>query len=414
MASEKQRLNYVLFLIAASGLATIARAMSLTYLVIKLQSFFGLGPATIGILLGIGPLLGAIAAPFAGSLSDRIGRKAVLIATLLAMTVALVAMGLVETLAAFCIAQVISAVAIAVYEPISRALMSDVCPEPLRLKYFSWRYTASNFGWAVGPLIGLAAGAASAGLFLAAGVGYAIFALALYLLPIPAANETGTAPQQSVSIIESVKAASSDPRLAFFVCGGILMIALYGQWGATLAPYLSANFPNGIEIYAYMGSINGAVVLLGNAFTRRFIQRAGALRALVIGCLLFAVAEIGYLSATGFWGMAISMVIFTIGEILIVPSEYMLVDGIANERNRGSYFGAHSFSSIGNFVGPTLGGLVLGSFGATYLFVMFAGFAVTSAILFSIGTRMPPPKVRTQRAPTASAGTAAGSLFQAT
>ncbi|UXN67335.1 hypothetical protein N8E89_22460 (plasmid) [Phyllobacterium sp. A18/5-2] len=78
---------------------------------------------------------------------------------------------------------------------------------------------------------------------------------------------------------------------------------------------------------------------------------------------MFAFGEIGFLSAAGFWGLAVSMFVFTIGEILVVPCEYMLVDGISNDRNRGSYFGAHSFSTIGNFIGPTLGGAMLGAFG---------------------------------------------------
>ncbi len=48
MKQEKQRLNYVLFLVAGSGLVTIARAMTLSFLAIKLQQSFGLGPAMIG------------------------------------------------------------------------------------------------------------------------------------------------------------------------------------------------------------------------------------------------------------------------------------------------------------------------------------------------------------------------------
>lgn len=67
MKQERQRLNYVLFLVTGSGLVTIARAMTLSFLAIKLQQSFGLGPAAIGALLGIGPLVGAVAASFAGS-----------------------------------------------------------------------------------------------------------------------------------------------------------------------------------------------------------------------------------------------------------------------------------------------------------------------------------------------------------
>ncbi|MGQ3295641.1 MAG: MFS transporter, partial [Shinella sp.] len=132
------------------------------------------------------------------------------------------------------------------------------------------------------------------------------------------------------------------------------------------------------------------------------------LNALVIGCLLFLAGELGFLASSGFWSLAISMVIFTIGEILVVPSEYMLVDGIANDRNRGSYFGAHSFSTVGNFVGPTFGGLMLGAFGGPGMFLLFAALAVGSAILFAIGTRMPPPRASVELIPAAASEGVAG------
>lgn len=409
MDYEKQRLNYVVFLVAGAGLVNVARAMTLSFLAIKLQQTFGLGPAMIGVLLGIGPLVGAVAAPLAGSLSDKVGRKTVLTLTLLSMALAMVGMGIADTVLAFCLAQIVAAVAIAINEPISRALMSDVCPEPMRLKYFSWRYTAINFGFAVGPLIGIAAGAASTTLFVIAGIVYALFALALHLLKVPlhhSVAEPAAAPR--ISVLQSIKTAIRDPRLAFFVGGGTLLVAVHGQWSATLAPYLAGNISGGVEIFAYIVSINGAVVLLGNPFARRFIERAGALNALVIGCLLFLAGELGFLACGGLWGLAVSMAIFTIGEILVVPSEYMLVDGIANDRNRGSYFGAHSFSTVGNFIGPTLGGLMLGAFGGPGMFLLFAAFAAASAILFAIGTRMPPPKASPALTPAAASGDPAG------
>lgn len=403
MKQEKQRLNYVLFLVAGSGLVTVARAMTLSFLAIKLQQSFGLGPAMIGALLGIGPLLGAVAAPFAGSLSDSVGRRTMLTLTLLSMALALIGMGLAESVIAFCFAQIVAAVALAIYEPISRALMSDGCPQPLRLKYFSWRYTATNAGWAIGPLIGIAAGAASTTLFIIAGAVYLAFAVTLHLLHVPI-HKSDDVPQAiaPVPLLESLRAAVRDPRLAFFVGGGTLLMAVYGQWSATLAPYLTSHVAGGMEIYAYLVSINGAAVLIGNPFARRFIERAGALNGLVIGCILFALGEIGFMSAAGFWGLAISMVVFTIGEILVVPCEYMLVDGIANDRIRGSYFGAHSFSTVGNFIGPTLGGAMLGAFGGAGMFLLFAGFAGLSAILFAVGRRLPPPKVAAQQSPAGS------------
>lgn len=63
-----------LLLVVATGVATTARAMTLSFLATVLQQKFGLGPATIGFLLGHGSLMGAIAAPLIGALSDKVGR----------------------------------------------------------------------------------------------------------------------------------------------------------------------------------------------------------------------------------------------------------------------------------------------------------------------------------------------------
>jgi MFS family permease len=368
--------------------------MSMTFLAIELQQVFGLGPAMIGFLLGIGPLLGAIAAPFAGALSDMIGRKTVLVLTLISMAAAMIAIGVARTVVVFCVAQTLAAVAISIYGPISRALMSDLCPEPLRLKYFSWRYTASNVGWTIGPMIGVAAGAASTTLFLSAGAVYAALAFALHLLHLPSAERIDDNDLSAVTpLITSIKVAMGDARLIYFVAGGTLLIAVYGQWSATLAPYLSENIAGGAEIFACLVSINGAVVLLGNSVARHFIECVSAPVALVTGCALFTVSQTGFACSSSLAGFATSMVVFTIGEILVVPSEYILVDGISNEKNRGSYYGAHALSSAGSFLGPTLGGIALDTVGAPAMFALFAGFSAASALLYITGSR-PPPRTR--------------------
>lgn len=148
---------------------------------------------------------------------------------------------------------------------------------------------------------------------------------------------------------------------------------------------------DGVEIFAYLVSINGAVVLIGNPLARRSVERLGALVSLKTGCVLFVISQVGFLGSGDLAGLAISMVVFSIGEILVVPSEYVLVDAIAASHNRGSYFGAHSLSMIGSFVGPTLGGAVLQTLGGSAMFILFALCAAAGAFLYSAGKRMPPP-----------------------
>ncbi|MBB6466163.1 MFS family permease [Aminobacter lissarensis] len=389
---DKTGQTIVLLLIAGSGMVAIARGMSLTFLAIRLQGDFGLSPAWIGVLIGTGPLLGAAISPFAGTISDRIGRRVVLVTALLFAGLGLVGLGLAQSVAAFALAHIVSSVSAAVYEPVSRALMSDAAPEKLRLKMFSWRYLVINAGWAVGPMIGLAIGANSPLPFVIAGLVHFVFAAAIFaVVPAALAERAGQATLQQAPGLRRLGAALRDRRLLFYVGGGTLLMAVYGQWSVTLSQYLTTNVADGMKIFAWLVTTNAAVVVLATAPARLVIERIGPLRAMVLGCLLFLGGELGFAVSTDAAMLIGFMVLFTIGEVLVVPAEYVLVDRISNDGNRGAYFGAHSLSSVGNFIGPLFGGLALGAFGGQGMFMLFAMLAAGSAVLFAIGHAAPPP-----------------------
>jgi len=59
-------------------------------------------------------------------------------------------------------------------------------------------------------------------------------------------------------------------------------------------PYQPCRWRHG---YAYLVLINAAIVLIGNALARQYIERTAAIRGLVIGCMLLAFAQLGFLSA---------------------------------------------------------------------------------------------------------------------
>ncbi|OOG68392.1 MFS transporter [Sinorhizobium sp. A49] len=413
--SERAGRLIALLLIAGSGVVTIAKGMSLTFLAIRLQKDFGLNPASIGALIGAGPLIGAIVSPFAGTLSDRIGRKGVLTAALCMAGLALAGLGLAQSIAAFALAHIISSVAAAVYEPVSRALMSDAAPAHLRLRVFSWRYLAINAGWAVGPLIGVWIGAAYATLFVIAGLMHAAFGFVLFFTVPEARNESlaeTAATSQATGGWRGLVAALRDRRLVFFVIGGTLLLAVHGQWSVTLSQYLNTGFEDGITLFALLVSTNAATVLVASTPARFVIERIGALKALSLGCLLFLLGEIGFAASSGMEMLIASMILFTIGEVLVVPSEYVLVDGISDAGNRGTYFGTHSLSSVGNFLGPLIGGLALGSIGGAGMFLLFALLSAASALVFAIGHSMPPPRPQAARAGAVAGSGIGGDLLR--
>jgi MFS family permease len=112
--------------------------------------------------------------------------------------------------------------------------------------------------------------------------------------------------------------------------------------------------------------------------------------AIVIGGLLMFAGMVGFATSASMWGFIVAMVIFSIGETFIVPSEFAIIDRISPEERRGSYFGAQTFSQLGGFVGPYFGGLLLATWNGTVMFLGVGALALLSAAFYLvIGRRVP-------------------------
>lgn len=79
---------------------------------------------------------------------------------------------------------------------------------------------------------------------------------------------------------------------------------------------------------------------------------------------MFALGDIGFAFSHSLVPMIVSMAIFTLGEILNYPAANMLIDKLAPEHMRGTYFGAQTLTNLGHFMGPWVGGFLLVRYGA--------------------------------------------------
>lgn len=102
--------------------------------------------------------------------------------------------------------------------------------------------------------------------------------------------------------------------------GGVLLVTVHGEMSVTLSQYLQAHIADGVALFGVMMSVNGMTVLLLQAPLTRWTERFSLFRRLVAGVLLMAAGEVGFaFSAEWGWFVA-AMIVFTLGEILIIPS----------------------------------------------------------------------------------------------
>lgn len=372
-------------LLSGTVLARGAAFATLPFLAIYLSRNLDLHPVLIGLTIGISPLSGVVGGFLGGHLSDRFGRMPVMIGSLLSMSLVYFGFMLAETPIWFIILNALNGLSGSFFEPTGQALIADLTEKSKRMRAFSLRYTAINIGASVGPLLGAYLAVVSAkSAFMVTGIMYFIYVLILammmkkYNLSNPAGKEAS-----KVTIASSLKIIGKDKALRYLILGTIIINFGYSQMESNVPQYLESSIANGVFVYSVMLSINAVMVVLLQMPISHFAEKFKTMQVMMAGAVFLSVGMLSFAFVTGWYTAILAIVFITIGEILIFPSSSYLVDQLATDDLRGTYFGAAQFRRIGHFLGPIAGGFLLNEAGGTALFT-FIAFAVLGSILFFI------------------------------
>lgn len=376
-------------LMAGTVFVGLTQAMSMPFLAIYLSETTTLGPAYIGMIAGAGPLAGTVGGFLGGILSDLFGRRKLMILSMMVMAAAFAAFVVVSHPLALLFVSLVKGLAGSFYGTVSKAMMGDLTPADQRFRVFSNRYLANNLGVAIGPMLGAFLGIAGSGTaFLLTALAYVLFAILLGVAckRYAVGDGQGEAAEEKPGLRQMWKVLSRDTALLAFVFGGILLVTVHGQMSVTLSQYLREHVVEGVALFGMMMSANGFTVLLLQIPLTRLVERYTLFARIAGGALLMVAGEIGFAFLTGWTFMVAAMVVFTIGEILIVPAEYAQIDQISPANMRGTYYGAQSFSELGSFLGPWVGGMILSAYGGPAMFLIMAGIALFSLVFYKLGS----------------------------
>ncbi|MCZ8512031.1 MFS transporter [Paenibacillus filicis] len=377
-------------LLIGTVLARAASSMSMPFLAIYLSRDPALSPLLIGAIVGLGSLAGTAGGFVGGALSDRLGRKRILLIALFGWVVVFGGFAIAKAPILFMLLNMLNGLCRSLYEPVSQALMADVTEKSKRLKVFSLRYIAINVGVAVGPLVGAYFGTMQASLpfMITSGI-YLFYMIVLYVLlqwfgirRIEGEQRSGITVRAACGVI--VK----DKVFRFYTAGAIVGAVGYSQMTVSLSQYVEKSVTEGAALFALLMSLNAVTVVILQVPLSRLFEKFGPMTAIAVGSCMFAAGDVGYALSSGWTSFMISMFLFTIGEILTYPAGNVLIDRLAPEGMRGTYFGAQSFSSIGHFAGPLIGGYMLARWSGETLFSLMAAVTLSGTYFYWKGQEM--------------------------
>lgn len=377
-------------LVAGTVFVRAASSMSMPFLFLYLSNQTDMDLAMIGLTIGAGPLAGTIGGFIAGTLSDRIGRRRVMLGALYVWTLVFIGFALSKNPLILLLLNMAGGLCRSFYEPVSQALMADVTPPEKRFRVFGLRYTAINVGVAIGPIAGAVLAKTSVALpFLITALIYLVYVISLQaLLNKFGIRQIEGQKKETITFGRAFSVIVHDKAFRFYMVAGMLGAIGYSQMSSTLAKFTEMTVASGAELFAILMSVNAVVVVLMQMPLTRWAEKKTPLTAIVVGNVLYALGDVGFAYANSWLVFIIGMVLFTFGEILTFTASDVLIDRMAPEAMRGSYYGAKSFSNIGQFIGPWMGGLLLGLYGGTTLFLTVAAFSMASSAFQWAGQRV--------------------------
>ena len=156
LAAARRYSPQVRLLLATTFVLTLARAITLPYLVVYLAQNFSLDISGIGLMIGGALIVASLLSLYGGYLIDTLRSYTVIIASTLVFTGAFIAAVVSRELSLFFISLVLINLALAVVDIAAKAGFCALLPLDERSEVFSIKYTLSNVAYAVGPFVGVA------------------------------------------------------------------------------------------------------------------------------------------------------------------------------------------------------------------------------------------------------------------
>lgn len=374
-------------LLSASLILTLARAITLPYLVIYLSGRFSLNVADIGLVIGSTLIIGSLLSLYGGYLVDKMSSYRLILGFSGLFTLGFLGTFLARDLWLFYSCLVLINLAYAVIDIAIKSGFGSLLPVTGRSEVFSIKYTLTNIGYAVGPFLGAGMATLDISLpfLLSAGLGAGFFFI-YFVWGDRDLNAIDDA-RKPVPFLAVGKLLLQDYRLVCFTLGGLLSAVVFGQFTAYLSQYLvvTTTPESTYQIISTIVATNALMVISLQYSIGRKISHGHLSLWLAAGLSMFMMGLAGFALSTSILLWVISMAIFTVGEIIVFPAEYMFIDKIAPDNLRGMYYGVQNLSSLGAALGPVLCGVVLAIQPPHYIFYMLALFIVAGGLFYFLG-----------------------------
>lgn len=355
----------------------------------------GVNEGAIGIAIAIYSFVQFLFNPLFGKLSDKHGRKPVIVVSLLLNAFGYIIFAYTHSYFMLLVSRTIAGIGGSSIG-VAQAYIADVTTKENRSKGMGLIGSAFGLGFVFGPLIGglLSDSGYMITGFAAAGFSLIAFTLTLFFLPESNLNRTeAQTRRRSLFDIKGTKKILSKPELAILVFLFFILTFSFANIYGTFALL-------GIQVYGFTDLQNGymfGIVGLSSAIVQGgligYINKLFSKKKIItIGAFLIMISLAAIPYGQTFLGLAIISVVLSYGTGTLQPTILSLISEVTSEAEQGITLGINqSFSAFARVLGPLWGGFAFEFLGYPFPFLTGAAFTF---LIFLLSISYLPKKIR--------------------
>lgn len=322
---------------------------------------FGASGFQVGLLFASFSLAQLVFSPILGRLSDRIGRKPVILLSLVGTAIGSFITGAAGSLWLLFVGRILDG-ASGASVAVAQGAVTDVAPPDQRPRLLGLLGAAFGVGFVIGPALG---GLASLGgvhlpFFVAGTLALINAVVAWFRLPETRVNTPEVSNHDAIAPDEHRSAATTSVRMWGFAWIGLFAIVAFSGFEATFSLLAGDRFDlTEAGIAAIFVGVGIVLVVVQSSLIQPIVAVCGMSRSLHIGLSANCVGLLA-LSRAHNWPILITALVFlTVGQGLVSPNLTSLIADRAPEHRRGEALGfQHGVNALGRVAGPALAGIL--------------------------------------------------------
>lgn len=358
-------------LVAVGFVDGIGGTLLFPYFSLYITHKFNVGMTEAGLLLAIFSITGLIGSMIGGALTDKFGRKSIMLFGLVFSAVSALSMGLVNNLGFFYGLAVIVGLLSNVGGPANQAMIADILPENKRATGFGVMRVVGNMTWIIGPTIGgFVANHSYMALFIIDTVCSLITAALVYRFVAETKPERHESekPESVLQTLAGYARVLKNKLYLAFILVAMLMGVVYTQMYSTLSVFMRDD--RGIDPQGYGMLLSGSAVLVivAQFWVTRQTEKRPPMRMMAFGTFFYMIGFTMFGFIQPIWLFLIAILIITVGEMIVVPTSQALVARFAPADMRGRYMATYGLAwTIPQAVGPSAAGLIMDNFNPNWV-----------------------------------------------